>query len=48
MIKIAKYLGWILLVIFCLVMLAYLTLQIPYVQTRLAHSVVKSLTKNWG
>ena len=46
MIKIAKYLGWILLVIFCLVMLAYLTLQIPYVQTRLAHSVVKSLTKN--
>lgn len=46
MIKIAKYLGWILLVIFCLMMLAYLTLQIPYVQTRLAHSVVKSLTKN--
>ncbi|MBR5074461.1 MAG: translocation/assembly module TamB domain-containing protein [Bacteroidales bacterium] len=46
MIRILKYLGWVLLVILCLVMLAYLTLQIPYVQTKLAQSVVKSLTKD--
>ncbi|MBQ6310593.1 MAG: translocation/assembly module TamB domain-containing protein [Bacteroidales bacterium] len=46
MIRILKYLGWVLLVILCLLMLAYLTLQIPYVQTKIAQSVVKSLTKD--
>ena len=46
MIRILKYLGWVLLVVLCLVMLAYLTLQIPYVQTKLVQSAVKSLTKD--
>lgn len=46
MIKAVKYLGWILLVLLCILMVAYLALQIPYVQTKITQSVVKSLTKD--
>ncbi|MBR4802804.1 MAG: hypothetical protein IK041_08345, partial [Bacteroidales bacterium] len=46
MIRIGKYLGWTVVVLLCLLMVAYLTLQIPYVQTKITQSIVKSLTKD--
>lgn len=45
MTKIGKYIGWFLVGLLCLVMTAYLVIQIPYVQTRLSQYVIGKLTK---
>ena len=46
MIKVGKYIIWILMGLLCLILSLYLVIQIPYVQTRIGSMAVAALTKN--